>query len=235
MANPRQRHAVRRQRGRLRDCTGSSGDSDKSDGDIELLQRPTLEDARRTTEDSDSGGSLNRRRSVRMPSVEVTQSVTSSSRSATRHRRRKVEGYRSHVEHGHRHHHRRRRSALEEEEEEDEPVYVYGSPRTPMKSTSVRISEVRVLGRGNSQSSSDKDESMSVISEKQVSPSREKRTKEPRTDEKPRSSGHRSRRRLVEDEKDFRRKARASTSSVHRSSTHHSRKSSIPVIETLKR
>jgi len=230
MANPK---ASDRERGRRRVLNGRAGGLDKSRGDIEVVQLPTPEEGSGGRDDLEEAGAMAKRRVVRekrMPTPSVARSGSPTSTRDSHHRHRSSRRRLATEER----HHRRRRSSKDDDYEP--PVHVYGPPRSGKRPSRIRYSEVRVLGRSGSHSSSGEEEPMSVVSEEEAASPRQEDADETQTKaQEPRE--HRRRRRLTEEESAARRaarEARESTMSIHRSKTSSPRKELLQPLDFLR-
>jgi hypothetical protein len=214
---------VRRERRRNRsEEIGSDGRPDKASGDIEVLEKPVLEDLRGLKSEVFSSGST--RSGVvsasRMVSSSTLRSSLSHSRPISKHRRKSVHRHRSETEAKH---HTKRKSTSKGDESSHSHIHVSSRPK--VRSSTIRVTERR---RENDSSDSDGDGVISVVYEESEA-EREPKPKERKVkiiyveSERPRSS-RRNSLKVADDDKVSRGDVKASTKSLHRSNTTSSHK-----------
>ena len=213
--------AARWEKGRKRrEGIGSHGKPYKASGDIEVLEKPAMEDLRCLRSEVYSAGSTRRRvvPTSRMVSSSISRASLSHSRPISKHRHKSAHGHRSKSE-------VRRKSTSEDDDSSHS--YVYVPPRPKARSSTVRVSERR---REDNSSDADEDGVMSAVSEESgPEPEQGPKTKERKVkiiyvkSERPRSS-RRNSLRVAGDEKTSRDDVKIPTRSLHRSNTASSHK-----------
>jgi hypothetical protein len=210
--------ARREKRRKLREGIGSHGKPYKASGDIEVLEKPALEDLRCLRSEVYSAGSTRRRvvPTSRMVSSSISRSSLSHSKPISKHRHKSAHGHRSKSE-------VRRKSTSKDDDSSHSYVYVPSRPKA--RSSTVRVSERR---REDDSSDTDEDGVMSAVSE-ESGPEPEPKTKERKVkiiyvkSERPRSS-RRNSLRVADNEKVSRDDVKIPTRSLHRSNTTSSHK-----------
>ncbi len=211
-----------RRRKRAEDI-GSHGKPHGASGDIEVVEKPALEDLRGFRSELYSAGSTRRRvvPGSRMVSSSISRPSLSHSRTISKHRHKNAHVHRSETEVRQ---HTRRKSTSKDD---DSSHYVYVHPRPKARSSTVKVCERR---REDDSSDTDEEGLMSALSERSESESKPKpKTKERKVkiiymkSEQPRPS-RRSSVRAADDDKMTTHDAKISTKSSHRSNTTSSHK-----------
>jgi hypothetical protein len=210
--------AARRERRRKwPEKIGSDGKHYKAGGDIEVLEKPALEDLHGLRSEVYSAGSTRRSEfpASRMVSSSTSRSSLSHSSPISKHRHKIAHVYRSETEVKQR---IRRKSASKDDGSSHS--YVYVPPRPKARSSTIRVSERR---REDDSSDTDEDGVISAVSEEsELEPELKPRERKVKIihvkAERPRSS-RRNSLRVADDDKISQYDVKASAKSSHRSNT----------------
>jgi hypothetical protein len=228
--------AARRERRRKRAEIGWDGKLPYKDGgDIEGLEKPTLEKLRSLRSELYSASSRKRRvvPASRMISSSILRSSFSHSKPISKHRHKSAHSHGSETE---RKSHRKRKATSRDDE--SSYISVYGPPRPRERPTTVKVPERRTSRRDevSSGSSERRPRAMSAVSEESVTESESEPEPKPErkarkvkvkviyVTERPKSSRRSSHKLVEEDGKRNKDDVKTSANSVHRSNTTSSHK-----------